>query len=226
MRRGVIFDLDGTLIDTPQAIVETIGGVLVGNGYAGIDPEKIRATVGMPLETAFGELMGVESSSELVEEAVAAYRSHFAEVVLPGAEDLLFNGVPEGLEKLAEGNYALAVATSKIVLTAEALLEAAGIRDSFEAVIGADLVSRPKPDPEMARVTLGRLGCEPSGCLVVGDTTHDLLMAKAAAIPAIGVTYGVHAAEVLQAAEPIYLADSFEEVVNHCMFSEREVEMG
>lgn len=226
MRRAVVFDLDGTLVDTPRAIVETIDRVLTDNGYGGTDPGKIRATIGTPLEAAFGGLMDVEATSEVVEEAMAAYRALFAEVVLPQAKDLLFGGVDEGLERLAEDNLALAVATSKLEATAEALLEAAGIRGHFEVVVGADQVSRPKPDPEMALLTLELLGCAPSECLVVGDTTHDLLMAKAAAIPAIGVTYGVHAPNVLRQAGPIRLADSFAQVVSFCTNVEEDVRVG
>jgi phosphoglycolate phosphatase len=223
VKRGVIFDLDGTLVDTPRAIVETIDGVLRSRGFEGVAPEDIRATVGMPLEAAFGDLMGAQSSSGVVVEAISAYRQTFAEVVLPKAPELLFDGVAEGLAALEEGGATLAIATSKIVATAEALLEAAGIRGRFGVVVGADQVSRPKPDPETALLALEGLGMSAEDCVVVGDTTHDLLMAKGARIASIGVTYGVHDAKALREVDPTHLAGSFWEVVECCLQQEERM---
>jgi phosphoglycolate phosphatase len=132
---------------------------------------------------------------------------------LPMAPQLVFPGVFDGLSSLRQDGFQLAVATSKFIANAEALLVAAGLREEFAVVVGADQVARPKPDPESGFVVLQRLGVSASNAVMVGDTTHDVLMAHAAGMSSIGVTYGVHSVEQLLSANPTWLVDSFPGVV-------------
>ncbi|MDQ2836421.1 MAG: HAD family hydrolase [Actinomycetota bacterium] len=214
MTKLVIFDLDGTLIDTPIGIVDTFQEVFRQFELPTCERAAIRATVGMPLTRAFGQLLELTEEDQIVRAAVSQYQQSFRQVVLPRAAELVFPGVPEGLAALRSDGLVLAVATSKFRANADALLAAAGLLDEFDLVVGADEVSQPKPDPEMGRLVLANLAIDPADAIMVGDTTHDLLMAQAAGIPSIAVTYGVHDLGLLNTVRHAYVADSFDEVIS------------
>lgn len=213
MSRLVAFDLDGTLVDTPRAIVEAFTAAFTAAGVPARDTAAIRATIGMPLEQAFGRLMELPVDDGVVVDCVALYLALFREVILPQAAELVFPQVADGLATLRERGFTLAVATSKYHASADALLRAAALREYFPVVIGADEVARPKPDPEMARTILRRTGVAAAQAFVVGDTTHDLLMARSAGIRSIAVTYGVHSEAELRSADPTFVCHSFADVV-------------
>jgi pseudouridine-5'-phosphate glycosidase len=210
----VIFDLDGTLVDTPRAIVETFAAVFAAMAIPPRDPAAIRATIGLPLEKAFGQLLGVAMDDAIVAQAVAHYQTLFKELVLPRASSLIFPGVAEGLAALRDRGVLLAVATSKFYASADALLKAAGLRDHFEIVVGADQVAAPKPSPEIGLLIMTELGVSAERAVMVGDTTHDLLMAKAAGMRSIAVTYGVHSAQELASTDPTWIVDTFGDVLS------------
>lgn len=213
MTRLAVFDLDGTLVDTPAGIVETFAAAFASMGAPAGDPLEIRATIGLPLEHAFSKLLGVPIDDPDVAYLVRQYRLLFKEVVLPKAVELVFPGVADGLAALRDDGFTLAVATSKLYTSADALLTAAGLRDRFGVVVGADQVTRPKPDPEMGRLVLRETGVRADRAVMVGDTTHDLLMAEAAGMRSVAVTYGVHSEPELRSAGPTWVVDSFADVV-------------
>jgi phosphoglycolate phosphatase len=213
MTYAAIFDLDGTLVDTPLAIVETFTAAFASMGVPARDPAAIRATIGLPLEKAFARLLEVPLDDGLVAQGVRQYQVLFRELILPKAARLLFPGVVEGLSELRGQGVALAVATSKFYSSADALLKAAGLRDQFNMVVGADQVKQPKPNPEMGLMILQALGVSANHAVMVGDTTHDLLMAKAAGMRSVAVTYGVHSVQELKSSEPTWVADTFDDVL-------------
>ncbi|PZG41899.1 hydrolase [Spongiactinospora gelatinilytica] len=215
MTKVVIFDLDGTLIDTPNAIVAAFNATFTGAGLPEREAAAIRKTIGLPLERAFGDLTGVPLTDPAIAGFVAGYQAHFRGTILPKAAELVFPGVADGLTRLAGLGITLTVATSKFHRSAVDILTAAGLRDHFEMVVGADQVTRPKPDAESSVIILEALGASPEDALVVGDTTHDLLMARAAGIRSVAVTYGVHGRELLATAGPELIADTFGEVVRY-----------
>ncbi|SLM65091.1 MULTISPECIES: HAD family hydrolase [Dickeya] len=213
MKPLVIFDLDGTLVDTPSGIVSAFISALHSMGIAFEDERAIRATIGLPLEHAFAQLLAIAPDDEQVAVAVRCYQSAFREQVLPRARELVFPGVVDGLTLLKRQGYSLAVATSKVLTSAQALLEAAGLWSFFDLVLGADSVTHPKPDPEMGLLAMSRLGAEAATTVMVGDTTHDLFMARQAGMSAIGVTWGIHSVFQLETAQPQLIVDTFSEVV-------------
>jgi phosphoglycolate phosphatase len=213
MKNIAIFDLDGTLIDTPRAIVETFSAAFAAMGLQARDASTIRATIGLPLGQAFSKLMGVPLDDARVAHGIDEYQISFRELVLPNAESLLFPGVAEGLPALRGEGLTLAVATSKFYPSADALLKAAGLRAHFDVVVGADQVTQPKPDPEMGRLIMRILGVPAERAVMVGDTTHDVLMARAAGMRSVAVTYGVHGVQELKSSAPTWVADTFEDVL-------------
>jgi len=207
--RAVIFDLDGTLVDTPKVIVETALAALQGRTRALPEPAAIRATIGLPLTVAFSGLLGLREDSGEVQDAVNEYRRMWRANVIPRSAELLFPGVAAGVQLLRDLGLRLAVATSKVQSGAVAQLEAAGIARHFEVIAGYDSVERPKPDPQIALHVLDRLGLQPPHAIVVGDTTHDLLMARGAGLEAIAVTYGAHDEATLRTESPRWLVHDF-----------------
>jgi phosphoglycolate phosphatase len=213
MTYALAFDLDGTLVDTPRAIVETFTAAFASIGVEAREAAAIRATIGRPLERAFADLLAVAVDDRLVACCVAEYQILFRELILPRAAALVFPGVADGLSTLAHQGFALAVATSKFYASAHALLEAAGLREHFSVVVGADQVTTPKPHPEMGLVVMQRLGIPPERSVMVGDTTHDLIMARDAGMRSVAVTYGVHSLRELESIGPTWIADTFDDVV-------------
>jgi phosphoglycolate phosphatase len=100
MTLAIIFDLDGTLIDTPRGIVESFTVALQTMGLESIDPLAIRATIGLPLDVAFSNLLSVERDHQSVQQSIVLYQTSFRDIVLPKAKDLIFPGVAKGLEVL------------------------------------------------------------------------------------------------------------------------------
>ncbi|MDT0446457.1 HAD family hydrolase [Streptomyces johnsoniae] len=221
MTAVAVFDLDGTLIDTPRGIVATFTAVFDSMGLEWPDPAAVRATIGIPLERAFGQLLPDEPEDAQIDEAIRRHQRYFAELVLPRAGQLLFPGVVAGLAALRAQGVGLAVATSKFHAGADALLTAAGLRAEFDVVIGADQVTHPKPHPQTGLAVLSALRAVPEEAVMVGDTTHDLLMAKACGMRSIAVTYGVHGARQLRAAGATWLADTFDDVLAHLAAARR-----
>jgi phosphoglycolate phosphatase len=210
-RPAVVFDLDGTLADTPSAIAGLIAAVLTESGVMP-DPAAVLATVGRPLEVSFAELLGSAVDAPPTLAAAASYRARFADVVLTRGPELLFPGVVAGLERLRDAGVPLGVATSKISASAQALLTATGIRPFFDVVIGHDQVARGKPHPDMGLAALAALGAG-AGSWYVGDTGTDMRMAVAAGMLGLGVSYGVDSGEALLRAGAHRVAGSVTELV-------------
>jgi phosphoglycolate phosphatase len=217
MKSAVIFDLDGTLIDTPRGIVETYKAALKSMDVEFDDLSAIRATIGLPLPKAFSIFLQLAADDPRVAYAMKQYQTLFKSIVLPKARELVFPGVVEGLAELKSQGFALAVATSKVFTSAEALIKAAGLWEQFDLVVGADQVKQPKPHPEMGHFTMEQLGTLPGHTIMVGDTTHDLLMARDAGMRSIAVTYGVHDVQELKSGEPTWIVNTFGEVVQCCI---------
>ncbi|AKH65307.1 MULTISPECIES: HAD family hydrolase [Photorhabdus] len=214
MNKILIFDLDGTLFDTSRAIVETFNAVFKVLKIPLAGDENIRATIGLPLEKAFATLLNIFVEEPLISKAVEQYQLQYRRCILPKAKELLFPGVEDGLIALNKKDVKLSVATSKFTASATALLQAAGIDAVFDRVIGADQVSKPKPDPESGRKILEYYSAMPEMAVMVGDTTHDIYMANAVGMRSIAVTYGIHSVCMLEEAKPTWIANCFYNVLH------------
>lgn len=201
MSRGaVLFDMDGTLIDTPNGIVRVYRMVLAELGLPEPDEAVVRSTIGRPLVAALGTLLGLPGDDERVAAAVARFRALFTEHVVPGAGELVFPGVADLLGALRRDGVPIAVVTSKVRRSAVEMLEAAGLLAEFDAVVCHGMAERGKPHPDLALLAAAELGVDPAGCVVVGDAVDDVLMAVSAGMTAVGVDFGVATADELRAA--------------------------
>ncbi len=193
----IVFDWDGTLIDSAPAIAECIQ--LAARDMALPVPDRERAShvIGLGLHDSLRHAVPA-LPREQYSEFVALYRKYFLE-----REDTMgpFPGVRELLPELRARGHCLAVATGKSRKGLERALEASGLGALFAASRCADETS-PKPHPAMLRELMQELEVGARELLMVGDTSHDLEMARNAGVEALAVTYGAHPAAALRALEP------------------------
>jgi phosphoglycolate phosphatase len=211
---AIVFDLDGTIADTPDLITAIMAGILTDIGVTA-DRAAIRATIGTPLLDSFATLIG--EADPRVPEAAATYRGRFDAGALERGTDLLFPGVVDGLAALRAAGVRCSIGTSKTLAAAVNVLKVCEIEDQFETVVGFDDVPHGKPAPDTALLAARRLGVEPARCLVVGDAIGDMRMGVAAGMRALGVSYGVGAAVDLLAAGADRVVDDFANVASYVL---------
>ncbi len=205
--RGIVFDLDGTLIDSYEAIAESLNHALTAASLPPLSSEQVRAMVGEGLETLIGKAMGASR----VEEGVRSFRAHYDRICLEKTS--LLPQVKHTLAALDDRGYRMAVATNKPSYFAWRLLEGLHVRRHLVCVFGPDMVENRKPDPEMILRSMERLGVSAAETLCVGDMDVDIRAARAAGVPIVVVPTGSRSAESLRAAGPDLLLESFRDLL-------------
>ena len=193
----IVFDWDGTLFDSTALIVRCIQDACVDVGAARPSDVDAAYVIGLGLADALRHAVP-DLPEARYPEMVDRYRHHY----LSRDHDLcLFDGVAELVRELQEAGFILAVATGKSRVGLDRALTVSGLGHRFSASRCAD-ECRSKPHPQMLEELLEEFGLGPDDALMIGDTTHDLQMAANAGVDAVGVAYGAHSAEVLQALSP------------------------
>lgn len=183
----IVFDWDGTLLDSAGAIVRAIQSASRDLGLPVPDDQRARHVIGLGLSDALSHAVP-ELQPENYQAMVERYRFHY----LSGDHELnLFAGVPELLSGLQSAGHMLAVATGKSRLGLERAFDHSALRSFFLASRCAD-ECHSKPHPQMLEELMQEFAVEPEATLMIGDTSHDLLMARNAGVDALGVTYGAH----------------------------------
>jgi phosphoglycolate phosphatase len=187
----VVFDLDGTLIDTAPDLVAALNVVFARIGLPGVAYEEARNMVGGGAQkmierglAAEGRSLSAAELDGLVRDFIAHYAAHIADNSRP------FAGIEAALDQLNQAGCRLAVCTNKLEWLARRLLDTLSMTSWFVAICGPDTFGRHKPDAEFLRRTIARAGGLPAAAVMVGDSINDVGMAKAAAIPVIAVDYG------------------------------------
>ncbi|MGY1689250.1 HAD hydrolase-like protein [Geodermatophilus sp. SYSU D01105] len=185
MTRLVLFDLDGTLVDSSPGTHASVRVAAAALGLPDPTPEQLRAMVGPPLQDGFALVLGVPPAD--VPRAVAAYRAHYAAGAL--LDVTVHDGIPELLTALRAGGATLAVATSKPETSAVRVLRHTGLLDAFAGVHGATLDGAVRHEDQ---VVAAALAAHPGGRdpVLVGDRAHDVLGAAAHGLPCIGAGWG------------------------------------
>ena len=184
----IIFDFDGTLGDTRRNIVVTMQQTLEAQGLPHKDGNSCASTIGLPLAGCFRSLLP-DASDEVIGRCVESYHRQF-EINKDLMPPQMFPHVAETLESMTKKGIRMSVATSRGVESLRDLLTSMGIIKYFDLLLGADSVSRHKPDPEPVLMTLEKLNINATDTLVVGDMPVDILMGKGAGCTTCGVTYG------------------------------------
>ncbi len=180
----ILFDLDGTLIDSTEAILESFSVAYEHHGESSPDTDLIKSKVGSPLDMMFSSL-GVDE--HLIEDFVERYRQHYQQICCD--KTILLPGAREAVE-LAHEYAHLGVVTTKTAKYSIEILEYLEIMDHFDILIGRENVVNPKPHPEPILKALKQLPKVTSGIWMIGDTYMDIEAASAANIQSMAVLCG------------------------------------
>jgi phosphoglycolate phosphatase len=211
MAKAIVFDLDGTLVDTAPDLWRATNHILTSLGRVPISLEDVRAFVGHGARAliarglkATGDGAEPQTIEPLFDEFVRYYGDHIAE----GSE--AFPGAIALLDRLAEAGFRLGVCTNKLEGLSVGLLEALDLMQYFDAVVGPDTIGRAKPDPEAYRETLRRMNGEIAHSVMIGDSETDVLTARAAGVPVIAVAFGYTPRPVAEF-DPDFIISHFDE---------------
>jgi phosphoglycolate phosphatase len=197
----IVFDWDGTLFDSTALITRCIQEACRDIGAVVPSQQDAAYVIGLGLNDALAHA-APGLAPERYPELARRYRHHY---FADQHAITLFDGVPELLAKLKQRQLRLGVATGKSRLGLNSALDSCGLGPLFDATRTADETAG-KPHPQMLLELMDHLGVAPDRTLMIGDTTHDLQLAANAGAHAVGVGYGAHSAESLQALAPLHVA--------------------
>ena len=204
--RCILFDLDGTLIDSYEAIAECLNAAREAFSLPPLTHAEVVRRVGHGLESLMAESLGAAN----VAEGVRLFRERYAVVCL--AKSRLLPGVAATLRELAARGYRMAVITNKPAFFSRRILQHLGVGDLFPILYGPDTAPA-KPDPEMALRCLREMGCDPREAVLVGDMLVDRETAENAGIAFFAVPTGSESREALLAAGAARFLDRFEDLL-------------
>lgn len=206
----VLFDLDGTLVDGQHTILACFGRTLPEFGLEVPEPAAIRAIIGRSLEDAISDLLGPSVDSHEIAEA---YRRNFQQIRnQPGYDEALYSGADEAVRRLAgRADVRLGTATGKALRGIHWLIARKGWDGLFDVLQGADTAAS-KPSPEMVLNACRLTGIPSDRTIMVGDSVHDMRMARAAGATAVAVSWGYGAPADLLAAGAAQVIERFEEL--------------
>lgn len=189
--RTIVFDLDGTLIDSARDVGEAVNRVLAEHGLEPLDEATMRSLMGeggrVRTRKAFA-LRGVSLDDAALSERVGDFVRHYAE--RPVVHTRVYDGVAETLAALVGSGVRLAVCTNKYEASARDVLERLGLLTMISDVAGADTFEVRKPDPGHILKLLTRMDADPAQAAMVGDSVHDVHAGQRAGLPTVAVSWG------------------------------------
>jgi len=187
----IVFDLDGTLVDTAPDLINALNHVLNREGLPPLPLDEARKMIGAGARKliergleAEGRTANVADINRLTADFIHYYADHIADESHP------FEGLENALDHLTARGHLLAVCTNKLEWLSRRLLDQLGLSSRFAAICGADTFGVPKPDPTILRETVARAGGQLSASIMVGDAGPDVGVARRAGVPIIGVGFG------------------------------------
>jgi phosphoglycolate phosphatase len=187
----IVFDLDGTLVDTAPDLVDTLNMVFAREGWPPVPYETARNMISGGARVmiargieAEGRVLAPANLERLFADFIVYYNAHIADRSRP------FPGVIDALDVLAGRGYRFAVCTNKLERLSVLLLQKLGLLDRFAVVCGQDTFGVQKPDPDVLRRTIAAAGGNPQRAIMIGDSLTDIRTARAASVPVIAVDFG------------------------------------
>jgi phosphoglycolate phosphatase len=187
----IVFDLDGTLVDTAPDLIDTLNAIFARHDVPAVAFDDARTMIGAGVKPLL--MRGLASQGvhlppaeidQLFAEYLALYAAHIADRSRP------FPGLEATLDALATDGCIFAVCTNKLEWLSVRLLDALGLSSRFAAICGQDTFPMRKPDPEMLRLTIAKAGGRADHAIMVGDSMTDVLTAQRAAVPVVAVDFG------------------------------------
>lgn len=204
----LIFDWDGTLMDSVMHIVASLRHAINALGLESRTEHEMKNIIGLGMREAIYALYPDQQTEEFAARFTAEYRQHF---FTDHAPQQLFDGVCETLGLLQQRGYYLTIATGKSRRGLDQVLTETGVGKFFQYSRCAD-ETRSKPHPQMLHEILQQLNIEPQQALMIGDTEYDMEMARHAGVHPMGVSYGVHEPGRLQKYQPVHILNSIVEL--------------
>jgi phosphoglycolate phosphatase len=205
----IVFDWDGTLLDSAGAIVQAIQAACRDLDLPAPSDAQARHVIGLGLVDALSHAVP-DLKPERYQEMSERYRFHY----LSGDHQLtLFKGIPELLADLRAAGHLLTIATGKSRIGLDRALDHSGLRPLFQASRCAD-ECHSKPHPQMLDELMAEFGISAASTVMIGDTSHDLLMARNAGVDSLAVTYGAHPHDHLAEHGPLTCLHNVEELAS------------
>jgi phosphoglycolate phosphatase len=207
----LIFDLDGTLIDSRLDLAQAVNAMLTHMGKARLNNERVYKYVGNGAPVLVRRAMGDQSTETEVAAALEFFLAYYREHDLD--QTTLYPGVKESLDRLAAAGKRMAVLTNKPTKMSRHIVEGLGVSGHFFRVYGGDSLKTKKPDPLGIATLMQEAGAVRDRTLMVGDSSVDVLTARNAGVPVCCVTYGFQP-ESLDEAPPDLKVDRMEQMVD------------
>ncbi|UJF22534.1 phosphoglycolate phosphatase [Shewanella sp. OMA3-2] len=212
--RAIAFDLDGTLVDSVPDLAAATNATLLELALPQASEEQVRGWVGngarMLIHRALSFALAKEVDETLLTDTMPKFMRHYGEYLEKYSR--LYPNVLSTLTTLKQAGYRLAVVTNKPYRFTIPLLEAFGLSDFFDYVLGGDSLARMKPDPLPLNHLLQQWQIQPQQLLMIGDSKNDILAAKSANVAVIGLTYGYNYGEHISLSEPNEVCDDFGQI--------------
>ena len=215
MIRCCIFDLDGTLLNTLEALTYTVNRVMEHFGYGAVDEAHIKQFVGDGYKVLLQRVLKYSGDEELehYEESQSVYMEEFAKYCMYHVRP--YDGIPELLKGLKERGIKVAVLSNKPNQQTVSNIETVFGKGYFDYVAGERPGIPRKPDPAGVRAILEQFGEKPENCLYLGDTNTDMKTGLGAGLITVGVTWGFRGREELESCRPQYVIDEPREVLEY-----------
>ncbi len=213
----LLFDLDGTLVDSAPDLALAINRMLSDLNKAEFDEDTIRSWVGngakVLTERALSGSAEIDETLDnaYAENALIKFLAHYKACVC--VNSVLYDGVRDGLISLKQAGYRLAIITNKPEQFIQPILDGLEIGDMFEVLIGGDTFSVRKPHPEPLFGAMNKLAVTVEQCVMIGDSKNDILAAQAADMASVGLTYGYNYGEDISQYQPNWCFDNFGQFV-------------
>ncbi len=187
----IVFDLDGTLVETAPDLVDTLNVIFAREGMPPVPYDTARTLIGGGAKAMIARGVEAENRSftpaeleRMFEDFIAHYAKHVAD------RSHVFPGLIDALDRLADDGFRFAVCTNKLEGLSRSLLEKLALTKRFKAICGQDTFGIQKPNPEVLRRTIAVAGGDPRRAIMVGDSETDILTARGAGVPVIAVDFG------------------------------------
>ena len=223
--KGILFDLDGTLVDSVPDIGNAANLMLTALDMPNHSDQLLQSWVGngtpQLVKRALTGSLDEEPQEQLFNRALGLFQETYAEHIFERSR--LYPGVFQTLGRFASVGIDMACVTNKPTRHTGLLLEKSGIAHFFSCTVAGDTLAQRKPEPEQLLHAAALLGLKPDQCVMVGDSQNDIVAAKAAGMPVLCLTYGYNQGQDLSASQPDVLVDTFGELTNWISLTTKQI---
>lgn len=209
----LIFDLDGTLVDSRRDIIFCVNLSLAAHGLRSFDETQITQFIGRGSHYLFGQLLAGSMSPHQIDELVDSFKKFYFKHLLDHTK--LYAGVLETLSHFS--HIPKVIVTNKSQIFADRLVEELNLKNHFEGVFGSEAFTKQKPDPEPIKEVCRRWRVAPHQAAIIGDSENDILAGRGAGALTIAALYGFTDSTILKTHQPDFSISSMIELMNPCL---------